>query len=241
MSPWDRNGAVGRRRRASGFGAAGNSGERRPDLLSVVREMTEGRPEIRPGLDAVARLAATEEFRDVHRRLGPAFRAHMSLSLTDAASLINGGSLCDLCPERATMARLVVSLPGDDRGGFRTPHDGEVVLAIPILCPRCGLLPADVLTGRVLGRMAREQAERGGDPQPYRQTAIMGQLVGAASALPGRATLRECDDCHRTIWIDQDAHDYAGDPDALFLCPECVERRGRDGVIEAVAVDVLPG
>jgi hypothetical protein len=46
------------------------------------------------------------------------------------------------------------------------------------------------------------------DPRkPYWRVTFVGQTVGEATAVPRYHSLRECEDCQSTIWIDQDGAD----------------------------------
>jgi hypothetical protein len=179
----------------------------------------------------------------VFASVGMGNRAGLLLAWRDAAIGLSNRKPCDFCSATARKVRFIVAFPGDDYRGVRHMEDGEALTGFCILCESCFRTPPDEAARKLLARYADIEEESG--PMPHRQPAILGERVGEVAHLrPGRNALRDCGDCGKAIWVNQDERDQVVGPDGddkrvTYLCVTCAAKRADDGQLECVPTHIF--
>jgi hypothetical protein len=190
--------------------------------------------------DEISRLISGRAFAAVVQQLGDGSRGLILMTIQKAAGRLLDGGTCDLCQDRATTMRFTTIGPDEDHRGYDVPEEGEGIALVPTLCARCGGLPERELKARLLDRLAESRrAHCEAPPTPGQRIVIIGRVVGGVENLPDRATLRECENCRQTVWIDQEEYLELGDRNAHVLCVPCALAMAQSGRLELVPVGLL--
>jgi len=207
--------------------------------VAGINAITEGNPELRAALLASLPAIGEATFLTTFAVVPVHTRASLLIAFRDAARGLHDRRPCDLCEAQAAHVRFL-SVGRSEYARVVVPKTDEAeFVGFLLACPT----HASLTDRELAARMVRDHADvlRQAADTPFRRPAIFGARIGEAGSLPRRHALQECEDCHQTIWIDQDEADRIAPEAPIHLCGSCGIKRAESGRLEAVPMFVLGG
>jgi hypothetical protein len=176
----------------------------------------------------VRSVLVDERLLAIYSRAAPGHQAGLIQTLANAGAAIRAGRHCDLCPERALLIRFF-AIAAEELATIRPDADIDRrgMVGFALLCLRCNELSQPELHRQVLEQIGPLRAANG-KPRSL-LNVLIGKKVGEPGELPQRHSLRPCDDCGATLWIDADQEEYidVATENTLFLCRDCAAVRAQ--------------